>query len=232
MVGPTKQGKGAEAYRRLRGLIERGELDGSERLTEPRACRLTGMTRGPVREALLKLEGDGLLSSVGHSRTRVVQYLEDQSRDDLIARYQLRACIEAEAVRLAAENMSGAQARELGRLARRLVEALEGDDRHVAYEVKRQFFDYLIDNCGNSLIGQVWRTHRLQPPQPRSAAVEDKVYEHESEAQRRKWSSVAVAEAVYARDADRAERIVRERIAHFQGLLRSAEWDSITNAGE
>lgn len=231
MVDVAKQGKGAEAYRKLRRLIERGALDVAERLTEPRACELTGMTRGPVREALLKLEGDGLLSSKGHSRSRVVQYLEDQSREDLLRRYELRTCIEAEVVRLAARNMTGSQVCELRELARRTAEASEAGDRHRRYAAKCEFYSYLVDNCGNPLMAEVWRAHRLQPPQPRSAVLEAEVCKMSPD-QQRLWSDEALAKAIHAHDADRAERIVREKIAHIVNVLQTIEWEEAAATAE
>ena len=67
------------AYQRLRELIEGGELDVGERLTEAKATRLLDMTRGPVREAILKLESEGLLVHKGTRRSRVVKYVESES---------------------------------------------------------------------------------------------------------------------------------------------------------
>ena len=231
MAGFVKESKGDTAYRKLRSLIEAGKVAVAERLTEPRACELTGMTRGPVREALLKLEGDGLLSSGGYSRSRVVQYLEDESREDLSRRYELRACIEAEVARLAARNMTGSQVCELREMSRRIVEASEAGDRHRRYEAKCEFYSYLVDNCGNPLLADIWRTYRLQPPQPRSALLEAEVCRMSPD-QERQWSDDALAEAIHAHDADRAERIVRERVSHVVSVLRTIEWAETADTEE
>jgi len=228
LVKKKEKGKSAEAYRKLRRLIELGELGVAERLTEPRACQLTGLTRGPVREALLRLEGDGLLSSRGYSRSRVVQYLEDQSREDLLRRYELRECIEVEVVRLAARNMTGSQVCELREIARREAEARKAGDRPRMYKAHHDFFEHLVGNCGNELIATIWRSHRLQPPQPRSAALETKVSAMSAD-QRRRWSAAALADAIHAHDADRAERIVREKVAHVVKALQTIEWKDATD---
>lgn len=225
MSESVKRSKGVTAYRRLRRLIQAGEVDVDQRLTEAKACELTGMTRGPVREALLKLEGDGLLSSGGHSCSRVVRYLEDQSRQDLINRYELRECIEAKVVRLAAKNMTGSQVDELRRIARQVDEAWRAGDTQLAYDLHFEFFEYLVDHCGNPLMAEIWWDYNLTPPQPRSATMDAEIRRNVSADQQRRWSTMALAEAIHAHDADRAEQIVHEKVANVIDLLRTTRWE-------
>src|SRR4051812_5139590 len=101
-------------------MIEAGEIPMGERLTEARAIGLTGIGRGPVRESLLRLEAEGLLQQRGARRSRVVGIVEEQDRQELIARYELREQIESGAARLAAKNMNGWQIEHLRRLAERI----------------------------------------------------------------------------------------------------------------
>jgi len=96
------------------------------------------------------------------------------------------------------------------------------------YKAHHDFFEHLVGNCGNELIATIWRSHRLQPPQPRSAALETKVSAMSAD-QRRRWSAAALADAIHAHDADRAERIVREKVAHVVKALQTIEWKDATD---
>jgi len=227
----TTKGKGDTAHRRLRRLIESGGLDPSERLTEARACELVDMNRGPVREALLRLQGQGLLGSQGHSRSRVIRYLEDENRQDLIARYEVRQRIEAGIVRLATENMTGRQLDELGEIIRPHAVKVTGD-RQKGYEAYLKFLDYLMDHCGNPLMRDIWERYGLGPIMSRSAKFDALVVRSLPENERGQRSIVAVLEAIVAHDADRAEQLVRERIGQLIKVLRTMEWESISDAEE
>ena len=187
------------------------------------------MTRGPVREALLKLEGQGLLSRQGHSRSRAIRYLEDEDRQDLISRYEVRQRIEAGIVRLATENMTGRQLDELGDMVRGHVEKDAGD-RQKGYEAYLRFLDYLIDHCGNPLMRDIWDRYALGPTLSRSAKFDALVVGSLPENERGRRSSVAVSEAILARDADRAERLVREKIGLLIKVLRTMVWKDVVDA--
>jgi len=226
----AKEGKAARAYRQLRGLIASGELDSVAHLTQAKACELTGMSQGVVREAMLKLEGRGLLGSRGHSRGRVVHYLEDQDREDLIHRYEVRRHIEAGIVGLAAKNMTGRQLDRLGDFVKATIEAMETDDRQRMYELYLEFLNYLLDHCGNPLLRDIWERYRLEPTLPRSAEFDAMVVRSLPENERGQRSLVMLAEAIVAHDADRAEQIVRERINHITEVLRTMEWEDAGKA--
>ena len=68
--------KSLQAYRRIRKLIENGHLEAGEQVTETKA-RLIGMSRGPVRESLLCLDGS-ILSP--YHRGASQHLLEDRCR--------------------------------------------------------------------------------------------------------------------------------------------------------
>lgn len=94
---PTWKG----AYRRLRQSILSRELAPSTRLIELDLAAGLGISRTPLREALTRLELDGLIQPNGSGG----YFVADMSRD-LVDAYHLRAAIECSVARLAAERIT------------------------------------------------------------------------------------------------------------------------------
>ena len=88
-----------DAYEALkRGIVE-GRFVPGQRLVEQRLAEGFGVSRTPVREALLRLEAEGLVS-VERNRGAQVRALTEEEVGDL---YDVRARLEAYAAELAAE---------------------------------------------------------------------------------------------------------------------------------
>jgi DNA-binding GntR family transcriptional regulator len=202
MVQVKNATKTLQAYRRIRELIENGHLEAGEQVTEAKAARLIGMSRGPVRESLLRLEAEGLLRSRGNRRSRVVAYVEDQNPLKMLQRYELREQIENCAARLASKNMTGWQIDRLMQLAQRADAAWEASDRQTRYETVGEFHQFLMANCGNSLFLDIWQTHRLAHLQPRSPQLEDTVLAGIPDSKDWRGALVEVVKAIAAHDPD------------------------------
>jgi DNA-binding GntR family transcriptional regulator len=83
---------------RLREAIVRGELRPGQELRQAHLAESMGVSRIPVRDALLALEHDGLVT-MGPSRRMVVANLSDE---DILDHYSIRALLEGEAASRAA----------------------------------------------------------------------------------------------------------------------------------
>jgi DNA-binding GntR family transcriptional regulator len=102
----------AEAvYRVLRHGIIQGELAPGVRLRSDALAKELEVSRTPVREALRKLEAEGL---VIHSGARLMVYAP--SEQDLTELFFVREALEGMAARLAAENATPSEITELGEL--------------------------------------------------------------------------------------------------------------------
>jgi DNA-binding GntR family transcriptional regulator len=86
-----------EVFRALRRAILAGQLAPGARLQETELAASLGVSRNPVREALSRLEAQGLVRSVPNQGARVISPLPAQVQDALLVRAQL----ELLAVRLA-----------------------------------------------------------------------------------------------------------------------------------
>jgi GntR family transcriptional regulator of vanillate catabolism len=84
---------------RLREMILAGHLQGGSRLTEQSMVNLLGVSRTPIRAALIRLEEEGLLQQLSSGGFAVRLFSEADVADAI----ELRGCVEGLAVRLAAE---------------------------------------------------------------------------------------------------------------------------------
>ena len=113
-----------------RAELAHGEIEASVRPAIEDSATLSarrfGVSRGPLREALRRLEGRGLVVRAAHAGVRVVLL----SRRALLELYEMRELLEGLAARLAARNMSETETASLRHL---LEEDLNAGLRSDAY---------------------------------------------------------------------------------------------------
>jgi GntR family transcriptional regulator of vanillate catabolism len=95
------------AQLKLRDMILSGSLRANERISELQAVEITGVSRTPVRLALVRLEDEGLLQAIPSGGFMVKAF----SERDILDSIELRGTLEGLAARFAAER--GASARSL-----------------------------------------------------------------------------------------------------------------------
>ena len=217
MAKPEFRTKADEAYHRLRRMIEAGEFDSGRKLTERGMADTLGIGRLGVREAMHRLEAEGLLHGRHERQGRYFDSLQDADPEQVLARYEVREAIEAQAARLAARNMTGPQGEQLLALARRVETCWETDDYDQRADAKMAFLGFLVTNCGNRLLHRVWRTHRLLPYAPRSRQLEEQIMGKRKD-EGAQWT--LMAEAIAAGDQDKAERITRQGCRQITEALR------------
>lgn len=92
-------------FARIEHAIVTGEFPPGSRLGEEALAARYGISRGPLREALRRLEGRGLVVRLPHAGVRVVAL----DRQDLIELYEIRANLESLACRLAAQRATDSE---------------------------------------------------------------------------------------------------------------------------
>ncbi|MDR9424037.1 MAG: GntR family transcriptional regulator [Marinobacter sp.] len=98
-----------EAFDCLQTAIVTGELAPGEKIGELELCSRFELTRGPLREALGRLESRGLLVRRPHAGVKVVSV----SASELMELYRIREVMEGLAARQAAERMTDKEIRDL-----------------------------------------------------------------------------------------------------------------------
>jgi DNA-binding GntR family transcriptional regulator len=192
-----------EAYDALRAAILGGRLQPGARIVEADIARQMATSRSPVREAVRKLEHEGLVEYIPRRGTIVVGL----SRDDVADAYQLRAHLEAYGARLAATRASEEQLTRLLEMIERMRECATSNDLEglVAADVE---FHRLVCHASNSpRLLQAWET--LNPARwtlVSGLRATDLSLEQIAE---RHWPILA---ALRSRKPDNAENIVRSHI--------------------
>lgn len=97
------------ALERVVEAVIRGDLVPGERLQEAVLARQLGISRGPLREAIRRLEGRHLVVRVPHVGVKIA----NPSPEEILDMFLLREALEGVACRLAAERMSDGELDEL-----------------------------------------------------------------------------------------------------------------------
>ena len=92
-------------FNQLQDAIVRGELAPGTKITEPGLSKAYGISRGPLREAMRRLETHRLIERVPHVGARVVKL----SMQELLELFDVREALESMAARLAARHMTAGE---------------------------------------------------------------------------------------------------------------------------
>jgi GntR family transcriptional regulator of vanillate catabolism len=223
----TAEPSGSQAVKaqlRLREMVLAGELAGGTRIAEVAISEMLGVSRTPVRSALMRLEQEGLLESLPNGGYAVRTFSERDVSDAI----ELRGTLEGLAARLAAERGAPPVVlREARACLERIDELLREpalDDaafsRYVAFN--GQFHALLSELSGSTLIAQqLERVVNLPFASPsgfvvvqaNSPAARDMLVI----AQDQHWQ---VIDAIEAREGSRAEALMREHSRIAQRNLR------------
>lgn len=131
----------------LRRLILDGHLGPSAVLSQVAVAQQLGVSRTPVREALRKLEEEGLVASEINHRARV----RPLDVGELDALYAQRILAEALAVRLSAQRFGPADIRSLDALCQKMSKAAAKDDFETWQTSHRLFHRQLVGHAGDEL---------------------------------------------------------------------------------
>ncbi len=144
---------------RLRAAIISGHFGPGERLREETLAKTIGVSRGPVREALVRLQREGLIV-MRRNRGAVVARLSAEDLDEV---YSLRVAIEVLAVERAAERAGGEGLARLQAIVDRIAAAVaRGVEASEAAELDMAFHDELYELADHRRLRDVWLSLRPQ----------------------------------------------------------------------
>jgi len=199
----------------LRKAIFEGRLEPGERLRQQELARMLGVSRTPVREALQKLENEGLVAN--HSRKGFVvrRFRLEDIRETLV----VRRLLEPKAVELAVPNITEADLEEAERIQRTMERLAEEGPYDELPALNREFHHLIFKACGNerlfNLIKSLWDSY------PRCGFSVFKAHSGRSFEEHR-----AILKAIRERNAELAaelsaehlENSVQALIEHFSTL--------------
>jgi DNA-binding GntR family transcriptional regulator len=209
---------GDNAYERLRDEIVSGTVGVGAPLLETAVATRYGTGRAPVREAILRLEGEGLV--VRGPRGPHVRTL---SPTEVVEIYQARIALEAEAAAAAARHRSSL---DLARLRHVQEQARATTDPDEARALHGRWHAVLRQSCHNDTITGILERLALQlalhdtSDMARSANVESTDDEHEQ-----------VLEAITAGDEDTARSVLRRHLERTRDVRIAALVQTETAVG-
>lgn len=195
------------AFERIQNAIVTGQIAPGTRISEQYLSTTFGIGRGPLREAIRRLEGRRLVVRTPHAGVRVASL----SYDELIELYHVREALEGMACRLAAQNMTAAEIAGLR-------DVLSMHEQHSGLQANQSYYrqegdldiHYLIIQGSKNrtlselLCGDLYHLLRMYryrfsatPKRPQQAFAE-----HHS-----------IIEAIADRDSELAEMLMRRHIS-------------------
>lgn len=191
------------AYIEIRRRILNGELSAETPLSEYQLADELELSRTPVREAVKRLEREGLVQSIPNRGT----FIAELTARDISEIYQVREQLEGFAARIAAETMSDENIRKLDEEIRtlntlasdgRLMEVVDSDIR-----LHKQIIASTQNSRLTALLGTLDdQMHRVRALFPQSSQwLEATLAEHAS-----------IVKAIKDRNGDEAEKAMKAHL--------------------
>lgn len=199
-------------YDLLQRAIITGDLAPGSRVRDQDLAARLGVSRTPVREALQRLEDEGLVETRRGSLTRIVPLDTRAARDA----FPVVAALHALATRMAASGMTTADIDFLRQANRDLAAAMAGDDVMRAIAADDRFHGRFVICSGNTEVGPALerlmpKVRRLEVAQFGSLAGRRSVEQHE-----------AIIEAAERHDGTLAAQRVEENWMSLGELILAA----------
>lgn len=137
-----------DVYESIRDAIVDGTFAPGERLRDPQLEAWLGVSRTPIREALLRLERAGLIVSQPGRATMVAPL----NPDSTISAQQVVAAMHELAARLAVPLLGPADLAAMTGANARFAAAIKMNDADAALAADDEFHNILVGACGNDLV--------------------------------------------------------------------------------
>lgn len=141
-------------YEQLKLQILTGKITPGTRMMEVELADEMGVSRTPIREAIRKLEKEGLVTI----EPRRGAYASDISVKDMVDTLEVREDLEGLAAALAAERMTDEQMEELIQITRKYSEAISNSDTEKIISYDEQFHKHIVACSGNKTLIQLSET--------------------------------------------------------------------------
>lgn len=201
------------ALDRIESAIMKGDLAPGTKISEVLLAKTFGISRGPLREAIRRLEGRGLLEIIPHVGARVVTL----SVDDLLEVFDIREALEGMACRLAAERMTDSEIEAVGAVLDQHShdEALKAGEAYYQEPGDYDFHYRIAHGAKNRRIAEMLcgeMYHLIRIYRYRSGAVPGRAPQAFDEHHK-------ILAALQARDGALAETLMRAHIRRARKLL-------------
>ncbi|HHW00916.1 MAG TPA: GntR family transcriptional regulator [Clostridiaceae bacterium] len=190
-------------FNTLRQAIILGELKPGERLMEVHLAEKMGVSRTPVREAIRKLELEGLVNMVPRKGAHVA----DLSVKDIMDVLEVRACLDGLATSLAANRITQDEIKELKNIHTQFINYIEKDNLQGSIKKDVEFHDVIYRSSRNERLIQITSNLREQVQRFRVIYLKDYsntrdiINEHNE-----------IIDALIAKDPSKAQEVAQKHI--------------------
>ena len=209
-------------YRRLRRAAIEGAFAPDARLVEAELGRSLGVSRTPVREALARLQAEGLVVALPGGGL-----VARDARSELAEVYRLRSVLEGHAARLAAERASDEELAAIAGAQRDALAALDAAPVPERVRLNNEFHARITAAAHSPRLAALidgYRDYFLDERSLRLFRRDVALRHHEQHA--------AIVRALRAGDGDAAERLVREHFASAMDIVLGADGEDPPWASE
>lgn len=202
-----------DVFDRIRTAIVKGELAPGSKVNEPQLSKQYGISRGPLREAIRRLEGCKLVEIKPNVGANVVSLDEEQA----VEIYEIRESLEGLACALAAQKASADDCLKLRQLLAKHEQQIQSENGRLYYQKEGDLdFHYLIVQLSgnkrlfNLLCGELYHLLRLYRAQTSSgpSRPEQAFKEH-----------YQIVNALENRDGELAELLMKRHISRAKNAL-------------
>lgn len=201
-------------FSQIRTSIVKGELAPGSKVNEPQLSKQYGISRGPLREAIRRLEGCKLVEITPHVGAKVISLNSEQA----IEIYEIRESLEGLACRLAAQKANEEDCSNLRDLLANHELQIQSENGRLYYQKEGDLdFHYLIVQLsGNSrlfnlLCDELYhllRLYRVQTSSSPSRPLQAFKEHHQ------------IVDAIENGDGELAELLMRRHIASAKETLK------------
>jgi len=210
---PDRKSLGDHVFENLRQAIIRGKVAPGDRLVESRIAGVLDISRTPVREAIHKLEREGLLRKLPHGGFTVVHL----SREDIEETFGIRCVLESYAARLAALNHRDEDLIPLEEKIREFHACLTNGRLDELPRINTEFHNLFyglsrspkLIKLINDLRDQIYRFRKILLKIDNMARTSNEDHRN-------------MLEAIRERDVDRVENLVKEHIERGKRIVLKA----------
>jgi len=201
---------GEHVFESLKHSIVRGKISSGEWLVESHIAETLGISRTPVREAIHKLEREGLIERQPRGGFTVLGL----EREDIEETFGIRSVLEGYAARLAAVKHAAQELEDLENKIDEFQTALDHKKMNLLPAINTEFHDLLYSlskspkliNMINGLRDQIYRYRQMILKERKFASTSN--LDHKK-----------MLKYIRKRDAEGAERLVRDHILRGQEMV-------------
>lgn len=197
-------------YDELKRQILIGEIQPGTRMMEVELADDMGVSRTPIREAIRKLEKEGLVTI----EPRRGAYASDICIKDMIDVLEVRQFLEGMAAGMAASNITEDQKQELEKVTEKYKKAIEAEDTDEIIKYDELFHKLIVNASGNQTMVQI--VSQVQELALRFRYI---YYDDFSRYKSMPAEHMSIEDAIFSGDSLKARSIAEHHVAQLKDFV-------------